>query len=820
MHRRILGTALLLLAFRAGAQPAHDASAGALALALDRLQVTGRVLYVAAHPDDENTAFLTAMSQGRLVATAYLSMTRGDGGQNLIGTEKGELLGLVRTEELLAARRTDGARQLFTRALDFGYSKRADEALRFWGREEVLGDVVRAIRAFRPDVVVTRFPPTGEGGHGHHTASAMLAEEAFTAAGDPARFPEQIREGLAPWKPTRLLWNVFRFGANAPRTPQEGDVSVDLGAYSPLLGASYTEIAARSRTMHKSQGFGVPERRGTFLNDFRPRLGPAPRADLLEGVALGWERVPGGARVGTLLAEARRAFDPAHPERVVPPLLSAYRAMAALSGPDVEEKRAELREVVRAALGLWLDATVPDESATPGSSPVVELTALNRSPLAATLVSVEVTGAPRTPVGEALGSNVSVSKKLTASVPVDAPPSGPFWLREAPLPGRFVVRDPALVNRAEPVPPLEAAFTVAVEGVELLYRVPVLFRRGDPIQGEVVRPFVVAPKVTLDLPAKVLLFPAGAARTVEVTARAWEDGVAGPVRLKAPDGWSVQPASAPLALAKKGDEARLAFTVRPGGPNAEGTLAAEILLATGAVSRGFVRVDYPHIRRQTLFPPASALVRNLAVRTSGGEIGYVMGSGDEVPEVLRQLGYRVTLLSDDELETGDLSRFRALVVGVRAYNTRPRLRQAQPRLLRYVDGGGTMLVQYQTTGELVTSDLGPFPFKLSRERVSVEEAPVTLLLPEHEALRTPNPIGEEDFRGWVQERGLYFAGEWDPRYEALLASHDPDEPDRRGGLLVARHGKGRYVFTGYAFFRQLPAGVPGAIRLFVNLIGG
>jgi len=820
--------ALLTSAVAAGAalaQPAAVPDAAELKLALEKLQIVGTALYVAAHPDDENTALLAWWANGRKVRTAYLAMTRGDGGQNLIGTEKGDLMGVIRTQELLAARRIDGARQFFTRAIDFGYSKSPEEALAIWGEDAVLADVVRVIRELRPDVIVTRFPVTGEGGHGHHTASAILAEKAFAAAGDPSRFPEQLA-GLEPWQPKRLLWNVFRFRAETPREERPGQVSVDLGAYDRLLGKSYTEIAALSRSMHKSQGFGAAERRGTWLNDFLPRLGEPPSGDLFDGVDLSWNRIPGSAEVARLVAQANDEFDPAHPERTVPVLVRAWAAMRALGDdPLVAAKRAETLDLIRGCAGLWLEAIASAPSAAPGQEIGVDAMALNRSSLPMALESIELSlPATEAKGGPPLAENEPVRAGLRVTVPADAEYSNPYWLAEPHGKGLFTVNDPGLIGRPESPPALVATFTLAIAGERLRFETPVAYRWTDPVRGEQYRRFGIAPPVTLDLDEQVYLFAGDVApRTVRVVARAGRDGVEGTARLETEPGWRIDPASRSFSLAHEGDEAALLFSVTPPAAAAVATVEASATVDGREVDRALARVDYPHIPLQIVYPKAEARLARVEVATRGRSIGYIMGSGDEVPSTLRQIGYEVDLLSDDDLSGGDLARFDAIVAGVRAYNTRPRLRLAGPRLLEYVAGGGTLVVQYVTTADRVTDELGPYPFTLSHDRVTVEEAPVTFVAPEHPLLRVPNRIGPADFEGWVQERGLYFASEregerWDPRYETVLASHDPGESDKAGGLLYARYGKGVYIYTGYSFFRELPAGVPGAVRLFANLV--
>ena len=843
LHRRLAAFVLVLvLAVPAhvllAAAPAETPNAAEIRLALAKLNVVGGVLYVAAHPDDENTAFLAWASREKLVDSGYLSMTRGDGGQNLIGTEAGELMGVLRTQELLAARRLDGAKQFFSRAIDFGYSKSPEEALGIWGREQVLADTVRVIRTFRPDVIVTRFPATGEGGHGHHTASAILAEEAFKAADDPARFPEQLK-ALTPWQPKRLLWNVFRFGGDAPRKEVPGQVTANLGGYNALLGRSYTEIAALSRSMHKSQGFGSAERRGTWLNDFKNIAGAPAEKDLFEGIDLTWARFgTKGEEIGKILRKVEEGFREVDPAASVPGLVEAWTAIARLAesssdspsspskkSPDplLLRKQNDIADAIRACLGLWVEAIASEPTAMPGATLKVATMILNRSSRPATLESVSVTFAepPGTGgAGSALAANEPLRREIALTLPADAATTQPFWLSERPGKGLFTVFDTSLIGSPENPPALVARFAVRVEGVLVPFDAPVVFRRTDPVKGEIYRPFVITPPVMATFDEKVYAFGSAQPKKVRVTLTSG-GATAGVLRLRTEAGFSASPAEIPFTFAARGEERALVFMVTPpsgAAVAAAASIAAEAVVNGKVFSKGVVRVDYPHIPLQTLFPPAEARVLRLDVKAPQAPVGYVMGSGDEVPDALRQMGYTVTLLSDDELENSDLSRYAAIVTGIRAYNTRPRLKLAEARLMDYVEKGGTVVAQYNTTGDLVTEQLGPYPFKLSRDRVTVEEAPVRFLSPSSPLLTFPNRLTPADFDGWVQERGLYFAGTWDPRYETVIESHDPGEGEKPGGLLYARHGKGAFVYTGYAFFRQLPAGVPGAYRLFVNLV--
>ena len=795
--------------------------AGTLAHAVDRLGVTARVLYVAAHPDDENTRLLAYLANARHVTAAYLSMTRGGGGQNLIGREQAQLLDVVRTEELLSARRIDGARQRFTRMRDFGYSKTAEETFRIWGHDEALSDVVWVIRTFQPDVVITRFdesPPN----HGHHTASAILAREAVAAAADPAKFPEQLGRGAAAWKVTRLVRNVPNW-RNEP--PPAGALVLDVNAYDTRLGMSYGELSARSRSQHKSQGFGASGDRGPANESFVTLAGEAPKDDLLDGVVLGWDRFGDpGRSVERALKAARAALDIDHPERAVPALLDAHRALDAVpDGPRVRDARAGIERAIAAASGLFARATWGAPFAVPGTSSKVSLEIVLRRPAELTLKRVILPGGAAIEVGEALAVR---AKKLLAqelTVPVDAPVSVPYWLAPSTVPGRNAVTDETLIGRPYGPPALPVVLELAGAGRAFRLEVPLEYAWTDPVEGERLREVLIAPPATVTPARDAVMFPNGGAHDVVVRVRAVRDGVEGDVFLPAPAGWKVAPERARVTLAKSGDESAVRFQVTP-PPSTAAAAAVAPAIEVGGRRYGYREdvIDHPHIPMKVILQPASVRLVPAALTLPQGAIGYVEGSGDTVADDLADLGLPVTLLDDETLRAGDLGRFRAIVVGIRAYNTRDVLRSAHERLMRYVEGGGTLVVQYNTQSRVgpLSSPIGPYPLEIGRGRVTDENATMTLLAPDDPAVTKPHRIGAADFEGWVQERGLYFAETWDPRYVPMLSAADPGEEPLKGALLVAHHGKGRYVYTGLAFFRQLPAGVPGAYRLFLDLIGG
>jgi len=821
----ILGMALVMslgVGSTSFAQAPRQPHAGEIAAGLRRLGVTGSVLYVAAHPDDENTRFLAWLVGERGLRAGYLSLTRGDGGQNLIGTEQDELLGLIRTYELLAARRVDGAEQLFTRARDFGYTKSADEALRIWGHDAVLADVVLAIRRFRPDVIVTRFstkPPN----HGHHTASALLAEEAFAAAADPKRFPEQLSE-VKPWKVDRLLHNVSTWNLK-PDADMSGYLKLDVGGYDPLLGRSWGEVSAESRSQHKSQGFGVPAERGPLMEYFTPLAGARPKGDVFEGLDLTWKRWSGAEAVARAVDEAQKGFDARAPHRSVPALVRVHEALSALpeENPWKALKLRETEALVAACSGLFLEARAAEPTAVPGTQVALSLMALNRSPAALRLVSVTLPGGEAVAASTELAGHVPFKLSRKVALPQDAVISAPYWLRKPVTGGLYTLEgaDRVLTGRPEGEPALSVTFVYEASGRRFSVTRPVVYVWTDPVRGELYRAFEIVPAVTATLEREVLMFPNGAAQSVPVVLAAGRAEVSGQVRLEAPEGWKVEPAQVAFQLAARGDERTVAFKVTPPkGATGKGRLRA--VVETGGRSESWrVRtVAYEHIPPQAVRQPSEATLVPFVLATKVKRLGYIPGPGDRVAESLAAVGYEVTVLPEERLAGEKLERFEAILVGVRAFNANPRLAVHRERLLKYVEGGGRLVVQYNTNSRVgpLTTFVGPYPLEIGRERVTDETAAMTPVTANEPLLRAPNALSAADFEGWVQERGLYFASTWDAHYRPVFAMSDAGEAPLQGALLVSRHGKGTFVYTGLAFFRQLPAGVPGAYRLLANIL--
>jgi LmbE family N-acetylglucosaminyl deacetylase len=796
-------------------------NASEIELALQKLNVLGRVLYIAAHPDDENTYLMALWANGSLYETAYLSITRGDGGQNLIGPELGERLGVIRTEELLAARRIDHGKQFFTRAIDFGFSKTAEESLRIWGHDKILSDVVWVIRKFRPDVIVTRFSPDDQRTHGHHTASAILAREAFAAAADPNRFPEQLAF-VKPWHATRLVWNTSPFffrNRNIPFDPT-GLTVLEAGGYNPLLGKAYSEIAAASLSMHKSQGVGSPPRRGARKEYFKLLEGEPMTSSLFEGVDTTWSRVPNSKSIAAEIRQIISKFNPADPAASVPELLKLQEVMSESKDELwVPQKKAELEQIIAACLGLYVEASTANETFTPGQTAAIKLEAINRSTVAVTLQEV---GFPTTgdsmKIDEALPSNELVTKDLSYKIPEGTPYSQPYWLRKHGTLGSFEVDDQKLIGLPENPPAVPVEIVLRVNGQELRYLLDTKYRTVDPVAGEVLRSLVIAPPVFARLANDVFVFPTSQPKPISVQVTAATGPVKGELKLAVPQGWKVSPASVPIDL--KGVDAEMAatFTVKPPDQDSEGTLRAIVSTNNHDYSFDHVRISYPHIGVQTLMPPAEAKLVRADIRKKGDRIGYIPGAGDDVPASLRQIGYSVRILSEPEITAKNLAQFSAVVLGIRAHNTRETISNWLPELFAYVRNGGVVIAQYNTLAHLKSNQFGPYPLEISHNRVTNENAEVRVLAPNHPVMTTPNKITSKDFEGWVQERGLYFPDKWDPAWTPILSCNDPKEKPLDGGLLVAKLGKGFFIYTSYSWFRQLPAGVPGAYRLFANML--
>lgn len=810
---------VLSLALKAQAPKKLDAAE--IIQALNKLEVLGAVMYWAAHPDDENTRMIAYMANERNMRTAYLAMTRGDGGQNLVGTEIREYLGIIRTQELLAARRTDGGEQFFTRANDFGFSKNPNETFEIWDEEAVLADAVYNIRRFKPDVIITRFDTTRSNTgrmHGHHTASALLAQRAFELAADPTVFPEQL-ETVDVWQAKGLYWNTYNFGGNneSEHDGESGYFAVPLGTYNELLGLSYDEISALSRSQHKSQGFGSTGRRGEITEYLKYWKGEMPKNDVFEDINTTWSRIEGGKKIGDLVAKINKAYDVQHPSKSIKELMNAREMIDALKDSYWREvKLKEIDQIIKSVLGLYLEVVAASPTATPGQEVELTIEAINRSEANVVFESFKVVGAEAS-IEEKIQLSNNQGYSNNVQLLIDREYSQPYWLKEEASLGMYRVDQQALRGLPENPPAYMGSFELSIEGTSFTYETPVVFKRNDRVIGEYYRPFVITPPVFVNTQESVLIFPDNEPKDINVTVIAGKDKIKGEVSLKLPAGWKLYPENQVFEIPQKGGEYRATFQVLPPNGASEGFAIASVAMNGEQYQMGLKEIDYQHIPFQTIFPKSQAKVVKVDLKKHGQYVGYIMGSGDAIPESLEQIGYKVDLLAPDNITAESIASYDAVIVGIRAFNTIDRMPLIQPELMKYVETGGTVIAQYNTSMRDQPA-IGPYPFSISRDRVTKEEAEVTILAPDHPLINGPNKITSKDFEGWVQERGLYFPNEWDERYTAILAANDPGEPAREGGLLVGQYGKGYFVYTGYSWFRELPAGVAGAYRIFANMI--
>jgi LmbE family N-acetylglucosaminyl deacetylase len=811
--------ALLLLPFISFSQSYQQPSSAQIKLKLRKLNFLGSVLYVAAHPDDENTRIITYLANDQLAATAYMSLTRGDGGQNLIGAEIGDLLGVIRTQELLAARRIDGGQQFFSRANDFGFSKSADEAFQVWGKDNVLSDVVRIFRQYQPDVIITRFPPDERAGHGHHWASAVLAGEAFDVAAKADVYPDQVKE-FGTWQVKRLYTNTGRWWNRDINENSPGVISLDVGGYNTLLGKSYTEISALSSSQHKSQGWGRRGERGSTLEFLEYMKGKKAEKNIFEEIETSWLRVKGGEKVKPLVDKAIAEYDAENPSASIPQLMQIRREIMALpDGVWKTRKLQETEQLIQDCLGLFVEVTTAHFQGSPGEKIKVFSEVITRGNAEVKLQDIKSALFQwDTVYTSPLNNNKLYQVRSNLRVHPGAEYSNPYWLEEPHI-GLFQVKNTNLIGLPENPAAAEMTFNFVVNGEPLSIRRPVIYKWVDPVKGELWRPFEIVPPVFVNPSEKVLIFNSDQPREVKVVVKSSvERASKGNLSLALPQGWRSEPATLPFELGKRDEEITKSFLVYPSAGESSGALIAVAELEGKKYDRALQLISYDHIPTQTLQPKAEVTVVRMELKKEGNVIGYIKGAGDEVPAALRNMGYEVWEMKDEEVTIGNLKKVDAVVMGIRALNVNKRIKFFMNDLLTYVNEGGTLVVQYNINFDFGKEKFSPFPMKLSRDRVTEENAEVRIVKPNHEVLNTPNKITTKDFSGWVQERGLYFANEWDPAFETILSMNDKGETAKEGSLLIAKYGKGQYVYTGLSFFRELPEGVTGAYKLFANLV--
>ena len=779
---------------------------------IQKLNFLGKVLYLAAHPDDENTKLITYFSNHYHAQTAYLSLTRGDGGQNLIGTELREKLGAIRTQELLAARRIDGGEQFFTRANDFGFSKEPNETFAIWNKDEVMEDVIQVMETFRPDIIVNRFAHNTPGTtHGHHTASAMLSLEAYD---------------IIKHKPKRIFFNTSWWFYGSQEAFDAADKSnflaINSNVFYPLKGKSNNEIAALSRSQHKCQGFGTLGTRGDEIEYLELLKGDLPNSNnLFEGIDTSWNRVKGGNEIGKILYEIEKNFNFGNPSVHIPNLIQAYDLIQKLEDSHWKEiKTKQIIKIIEACSGLFMEAIADSETITKDSKFNLQLEVINRSQSNVKLISINALNIKNETQNKPLKNNEKVSlefKDVVLGNAVDY--SNLFWLKEQQTEGMYKVSDKSIRILPEISTSFPVIFTMEIQGKTIEFVKNISYKFNNPDDGETYVPFTILPEFTSTIEPKVIIFNSTQPKEITVKVKAHKANASGKLSLAIPEDWKIEPKEIPFAIEVKNDERKFTFKIYPTKAEITSKMVAQITTSNGTIlDKELVTIQYPHIPKQTILVTSASKVVKLDIATKGKNIGYIMGAGDEVNKNLENLGFQVTNLNPNEITTENLKSFDAVILGIRAFNVVDELKFKNKTLFDYVANGGNVIVQYNTTNNLSTKEIAPYNVKLSRDRVTDENAKVTFLAPNHKVLNQPNKITEKDFSGWVQEQGLYYPNEWSSEFISILASNDPNETPKNGGLLIAKHGKGNYIYTGLSFFRELPEGVSGAYRLLANLI--
>lgn len=821
MLKHILTPFLCLVAVQSFSQRTIESSAD-IFQEIKKLNVCANVLYVAAHPDDENTRLIAWLENEKLVRTAYLSLTRGDGGQNLIGTEKGDAMGVLRTQELIEARKEDGAEQYFSSAVDFGYSKSAEETLEKWNNYHVLGDVVYRIRAFKPDVIITRFPPDERAGHGHHTASAMLAEKAFKLAADPTAYPEHLSL-VDTWQAKRILWNTsVWWDKSIPEKAANSDeyVMADIGDYNELLGLSYSEIASDSRSQHRSQGFGSARSRGSQIEYMKHTAGDKAKSDLFDGIKMDWQRVNGGKEISAKISSIVENYDFKAPEASIKSLVELYALIEKMPENAYKAEKIEsLKRIIEAASGLYVEMISSDFD-----YPSFQLTPVNIN------AEFVVRTATKVKINEirtidTLIQNLNLTQNQRLEVPftteIAMHHSQPYWLNDGyGFKGNSeknisLLHETHEYGEAMNLPKLSINYVLNIEGVNIPFNKKVIYKWTDRVYGGLQRDLWLSPELTATPTQSVYLFPNQDSKTIELIVKSHKDDIKDKISANVAEGWTVEPKSHEINLAKKGEEMKVSFRITP--PKDESTAKLTFNFEKFKALSQYI-IDYEHIEPQVIYPFTELKLVKTNIQSKVTKVAYIKGSGDDVPLGLRSIGIQVDEFEATDLPKLNLKDYKTVVIGIRAYNTQESLVNGNKLLNEFVNQGGTLLIQYNTSRGLKTDQLGPLKLSLSRKRVTEEDAPPTLLNAKHEVLNRPNSIKMGDFDHWVQERGLYFADSWDDNYTPILEWNDKGEEPQKGSLLVGDYGKGHVVFTGISFFRQLPAGVPGAYKLLVNLI--
>ena len=789
---------------------------GEIFVNLQKLHSLKRVLYVAAHPDDENTRALAWFSLGEKAETAYFSLTRGDGGQNLIGEELSEELGVLRTQELLAARSHDGAKQYFSRAVDFGYSKSAAESFELWGKEVLLSDLVLIIRKFKPDVIITRFPPDERAGHGHHTASALLAIEAFSKAADEKYAPEQVKD-FGTWQANSIYWNTSYWWDENIKDLSEGDPNyliTDIGGYNAQLGMSYNEIGTLARSEHKCQGFGGIIERGSRVEYFKHLGGKKLKYSFFETTSQTWAEV-GDEQLEIDFQAALNNFDFNKVSNNVPRLLNILKRIKQLpSSYIMDEKINRCEAIIQDCIGLHAEVLGEEFSFNQGESVRLKANLINRSDLSVMLSKVEISTGEVLDLKDSLLLNEPFELDLSSNG--SAPIANPYWLNE-PFETIFTVKDPINFCAPESRPSITVKFTFLVNREMFTIEIPASYKWRDPSYGERRRLLISTPEYTASFEQEQLLMKLGEEKEVRIKVKSFKENLNTTLNIAAPEGWIVSPNKIDVVLDEIHAEQWFVLKV-----SAEtGAKAGFVILSQsgGEELLNYTEIAYDHIPTQTLFRTATMSCNVIDAKIKEGRVAYIKGVDDAIPEAIKQLGFELDVFEVKDIPSIDFSIYQSVVLGIRIYNVHPELFNYSERLNIYVRNGGNLIMQYNTASRsLKDKKFGPFPFELSRNRVTEEDADVTFLDPEHAIMNVPNKITQSDFENWVQERGLYFANNWSEEYTPLFSWADEGEDSQTGALIVAKYGKGQFVYSGISFFRELPNGVIGAYRLFANIL--
>lgn len=848
LGRLAAGLGLAVLTLHSQAQAPEVSNSADIYRKLEKLKVLGNVLYIAAHPDDENNRLLAWLARGKQYRTGYMSLTRGDGGQNLIGTEQGIELGLVRTQELLAARRIDGAEQFFGTAYDFGFSKNAKEALAVWGHDKMLGDVVWMIRKFKPDVIITRFPGDERAGHGHHWASALLANEAFKVAADSTRFPEQFQYGVKPWQAKRIVWNAYNFNGYVDTTGGT-PFKIDIGGFDPLLGKNYGEIAAESRSEHKTQAFGTAKQRGQAFEYFITTGGDAPKQDLMDGVNNSWERVKDGARVEAAIDRIIASYDFKHPENSTDSLVALQKLVARLPYNElVSRKLQEINNLIFACSGVFAEATTNSSYAVAGEKFRVNFSVNKRSDAPIRLRGIRLHSLD-TVLNAALPANQNFSFTSSFTVSVNQLAYQPYWLQKPMSQGSFEVDDQLMVGMGENLPDYTAQFIFTIGDIEISAVRPVQLKYVDQVKGELYEPFHVISPVVVSLSPNVVLTNVQPGNELTKNPQ---------VKVEYKTNFSGKQVPVKIVVSQVSSNVQLGDSVMVTGVHAgkwvqkdtvidcepgrefsflipvkevyeqkatmDNRLKVEVTIPVDG--RKYKYATYLKVIKYDHIPDVMYNYRDMVrivpeeVKTKGKLIGYINGAGDRVPQSLVQMGYEVKLLNEADITANNLKQFDAIIAGVRAYNVHDYLDAKYDVLMEYIRNGGNLVVQYNTNNgqSALKNRMSPYPFLITNNRVTDENADVTFLLPNHPVLNYPNKITQQDFKDWIQERSTYQGAQLDSHFEAPLSMSDKGEPASNGSLVIAPYGKGNFVYASLVFFRELPAGISGAYRLMANII--